>query len=430
MLSSEENDVLTQVGPGTPMGNLLRQYWMPCMLSSEVDPDGEPRRVLLLGEQLVGFRDTEGHVGLIQNHCPHRGASLFFGRNEEGGLRCVYHGWKFDVSGQCLDMPNEPSESNFRTKVKARAYPCVERGGIVWTYLGPRSTPPPLPDLESNMPPASQEVTPAASTMDCNWVQCIENNLDTSHVAFLHYGSVPAEAGTDRSWAPRIAGWGDDFQYVIGERAPRFVALDTDFGCRYGASRPAGSDTYYWRTTNFMLPFYTMGPVNRLGVGSRIVATIPMDDEHTIQFRMFWEPGSGGRSGSRLLPNTSDWLGRFRFALNGSTDYDIDRQLQRTDQTHRGFTGIGNINDQDRAVTESQGFRADRSIEHLGTSDAMIIRTRRRLLEAARRLSSEGLVPPGVDDPAVYRQRSGWAVVPRGVDVWEATAELRTVTIE
>src|SRR2546421_9047523 len=145
MLSKEDNELLCRVGAGTPMGELIRHYWVPAMLSSELpSADSDPVRVLLLGEQLIGFRDTNGKVGLIQNHCPHRGASLFFGRNEEAGLRCVYHGWKFDVEGHCIDMPNEPPESNFKNKVKAAAYPCVERNGCVWTYMGPQATPPPL----------------------------------------------------------------------------------------------------------------------------------------------------------------------------------------------------------------------------------------------------------------------------------------------
>src|SRR5205809_78697 len=152
MLSKADNELITRVGPGTPMGELLRQYWIPALISEEVpEPDGAPYRVRLLGEDLIAFRDTGGQVGLITSNCPHRGASLFFGRNEESGLRCVYHGWKFDVSGQCVDMPNEPAESNFKNKVKALAYPCVERGGVVWAYMGPRLKPPPLPDIEGNM---------------------------------------------------------------------------------------------------------------------------------------------------------------------------------------------------------------------------------------------------------------------------------------
>src|SRR5262249_26816113 len=140
MLSKQDNDILCRVGPGTPMGELMRQYWLPAMRSDELaSPDCPPLRVRLMGENLTAFRTTSGAIGLMQNACPHRGASMFFGRNEEEGLRCVYHGWKFDTTGACVDMPSEPAESNFRSKVKARAYPCRERNGIIWAYMGPRS---------------------------------------------------------------------------------------------------------------------------------------------------------------------------------------------------------------------------------------------------------------------------------------------------
>src|ERR671937_275405 len=189
MLKQEENELITRVGPGTPMGNLMREYWVPAMLSSELPaPDCDPVRVMLLGEQLIAFRDTSGKVGLIQNNCPHRGASLFFGRNEENGLRCVYHGWKFDAQGNCVDMPNEPAESDFKTKVRARAYATQERGGIVWTYMGPKRAPPPLPDLEANMlPDGAWQV--GAIQRECNWLQALEGDIDTSHLGFLHLGA-------------------------------------------------------------------------------------------------------------------------------------------------------------------------------------------------------------------------------------------------
>src|SRR5215469_12972089 len=186
MLKKEDNELVTRVGPGTPMGNLMRQYWVPAMLSSEVPwADSDPLRVRLLGEDLIAFRATDGQVGLIQNHCPHRGASLFFGRNEEAGLRCVYHGWKFDVDGACIDMPNEPAESDFKSRVRAVTYPTRERNGIIWAYLGPRPTPPPLPDLEANMLSGH---TVSTILRECNWMQGLEGELDTVHFAFLHFG--------------------------------------------------------------------------------------------------------------------------------------------------------------------------------------------------------------------------------------------------
>src|SRR5438309_3192555 len=181
MLKQEDNELITRVGPGTPMGQLMREYWVPALLSSELpQPDSDPVRVLLLGEQLIAFRDSNNNVGLIQNHCPHRGASLFFGRNEEAGLRCVYHGWKFSTDGTCVDMPNEPAESDFKHKVKAVAYPTQERNGIVWAYMGARQTPPPLPMLEGNMLPEGEwQVT--AIQRECNWFQGLEGDIDTSH---------------------------------------------------------------------------------------------------------------------------------------------------------------------------------------------------------------------------------------------------------
>ena len=193
MLTVDDNEALTHVGPGTLMGDLLRQYWVPALMSSEVPvPDGAPVRVRLLCENLIAWRSTSGKIGLIQDACPHRAASFFFGRNEEDGIRCVYHGWKFDVNGQCVEMLNEPVETRFEEKVKATAYPCVERGGLVWAYMGPRETPPPLPELEPNI---RYEIegrgSIRANMFDWNWFQCMENNMDTSHQGILHFGSVP-----------------------------------------------------------------------------------------------------------------------------------------------------------------------------------------------------------------------------------------------
>src|SRR5689334_15961093 len=186
MLSREDNELVTRVGPGTPMGSLMREYWLPAMLSSEVPaPDSDPVRVMLLGEKLIAFRDTNGKIGLIQNHCPHRGASLFFGRNEESGLRCVYHGWKFAADGTCVDMPNEPAESDFKHKVRATAYPCKERGGIIWAYMGPPERQPELPDLEWAIVPEDQRYI-SKRLQETNYAQAMEGGIDSSHVSFLH----------------------------------------------------------------------------------------------------------------------------------------------------------------------------------------------------------------------------------------------------
>ena len=439
MLGREDNELLCRVGPGAPTGNLIRQYWIPALLTSELPgPDCPPVRVRLLGENLIGFRVTSGQVGLIQSNCPHRGASLFFGRNEEEGLRCVYHGWKFDCAGFCVDMPNEPPESNFKSKIRARAYPCVERNGIVWTYLGPREIRPPLPDLEPNML-GSGDYAVQKISRECNWFQALEGDIDTSHLSFLHLGAVKPENTTPGSF---------DY-YNVADRAPRYEVVDTAFGTSYGAYRPADADTYYWRIAHFLFPFYTMIPTGILGMQVLVRAWVPIDDEHV----MFWSisaprtrqgrGGAGGAStltnggrpvaaagarpgGFEFVPDTTDWLGKFRLVENQGNDYLIDREAQRTES----FTGIAGIHQQDQAVTESMGPIYDRTQEHLGTSDAMVIRTRRRVLDAAKGLRDHGIVPPGVDDPAVYRHRSGGVLLPRSADWLEATKELRQAFVE
>ena len=227
MLSKQDNEVLCRVGPGTPMGTLMRQYWVPVFMSSELDsPDCPPQRVRILGENLIGFRTTSGDVGLIADACPHRGASLFFGRNEEEGLRCVYHGWKFDVTGACVDMPSEPAESNFRSKVHARAYPTRERNGVVFAYMGTRERTelPPLPDIEPNMIDDQPTVVQKA-LRDCNYMQGLEGDIDTSHLAYLHLGAVDPAKATPKSF---------DY-YTVADRAPKYDVLDTEFGTSYGA---------------------------------------------------------------------------------------------------------------------------------------------------------------------------------------------------
>ena len=218
MLSAEDNDQLCKVGPGSVGGNLIRQYWLPALMSSELPkPDGDPMRVRLLGENLIAFRDTSGKVGLIQNACPHRGASLFYARNEQDGLRCVYHGWKFNVAGKCLDMPLEPPESSYKDRVRATAYRTVERGGIVWAYMGGRTTPPPLPELEATQ---LDEVQLQLAMRECNWVQAMEADLDTGHVGFLHWGSVRLQDTRPGSFA----------HYAIKEPSPRYHVVNTEYG--------------------------------------------------------------------------------------------------------------------------------------------------------------------------------------------------------
>ncbi|HEY4685683.1 MAG TPA: Rieske 2Fe-2S domain-containing protein [Dehalococcoidia bacterium] len=434
MLSKEDNELLCRVGPGTPMGNLMRQYWLPAIRSDELPAsDCPPLRVKLLGEELIGFRMTSGRVGLIQSACPHRGASLYYGRNEDEGLRCVYHGWKFDGEGRCVDMPSEPAESNFKGKVQTAAYKTHERNGIIWAYMGPRTSAevPLLPDLEATLLSSDPERISILHRA-CNWMQGLEGELDTVHAAFLHWGfDEPGEPGSLT-------------YYHFRHRAhPHFTAMDTDFGCAYGCYRPAEADSYYWRIGHVLFPFYAMQAAGPMGPEAKLNAYVPMDDEHTLQWELYvrtdgtesgfsragrYAINRGGASEQeptrrgRYVPQGTGWHDRFNIEQNLANDYLIDREAQRE---KKSFSGIPGIRQQDMAMTETMGPIYNRSNEHLGTSDSMIIRARRRWIAAAKALRDEGALPPGVDAPELYRQRSGEVVLPRSVDWWDGTKQLR-----
>jgi nitrite reductase/ring-hydroxylating ferredoxin subunit len=412
------------------MGNFMRQYWIPAVRSDEL-PSGDcpPVRIRLLGEDLIAYRATSGAVGLMQNACPHRGASMFFGRNEEEGLRCVYHGWKFDVTGACVDMPSEPAESNFKNKVHANAYPTQERSGIIWAYMGTRERDnlPPLPDIEATLLCEGPHQI-SILHRPCNWMQGWEGEMDTVHAAFLHGGATTLEKAK-----PGTGAW-----YSAKNRSAKFSAIDTNFGTSYGAYRPAEEDSYYWRIAHMLFPFYAMPPLGPLGKNATIGMYVPMDDDNTLQWEIMIEPGVGstlqgldGRAQAPgapstgrgvTLPNTSDWYGRFNIEQNFANDYMINREAQKNWESYSGIPGV---RQQDMAVTESMGTIYTRHREHLGTTDTMIIRTRRRLLNAAKAYRDTGVPSPGVDDPTVYRQRSGDLVLSRSLDWWDGTKDVR-----
>jgi phthalate 4,5-dioxygenase len=422
MISSSEHELLTRIGPGTPMGGLMRQYWLPACLSSELVADGAPLRLMLLGERLVAFRDGAGRVGVLDHRCPHRCASLFFGRNEQGGLRCIYHGWKFDVLGNCLDMANLPADLEFRHKVKAKAYKTAERGGLVYVYMGERETAPPLPALEAMLCPA-EETDLSCRLRECNWLQALEGDIDTSHFSFLHTGKLEA-ADIDPDHMDR-------FQLI--DRTPHYEVRSTEWGAMYAAYRPAQRGQRYWRFAHFAMPFWTLFPNGPLVDNIIAQAWVPMDDTHTMSFNLSWNwrtpPLAVTRSGAPIpfldratptLPNTADWFGRWRPVANRDNDYLIDREAQRT----LSYSGIAGVFAQDSAVTESMGEISDRTLEHLAPSDRMIIVTRRRLLEAARAWHDCRTVPPLVDDPETCRDaRSGEFIAPEGQDWLEAYEE-------
>ncbi len=418
-------DTLTRIGPGTPMGQLMRRYWLPALMSSELKADGDPLRLLLLGEKLLAFRDSAGRVGIMDHRCPHRCASLFLGRNEQGGIRCVYHGWKFDVEGNCLEMPNVPPQHDYRDKVKARADRTAERNGLIWVYMGDDADAPPLPMIEATMAPVP-EVSIRCVQRSCNWLQALEGDIDTSHFGFLHAGSAEP----------------DDFQddhpmrHTVTNRAPDYHVLDTPFGTSYGAYRTDHDGQVSWRIANFLFPFWTQAPNADFATHVGIRAWVPMDDTHTMVFMVSWkrhdsvysglplkngQPLPGYAAAIQFLPDTTDWHGRHRPVDRAETDYGIDREAQRSNEI---YTGIRMIFMQDQAVTESMGAITEHAFEHLGISDQMVARTRRRLQKAAQALAAEGTPPPGSTAPEVFWQaRSGSFRTAPGADWRHAYAE-------
>jgi phthalate 4,5-dioxygenase len=418
MLSHEENQLLTQVGANTPMGELFRRFWIPMLLAEELPrPDSDPVRTRILGEDLIAYRDTSGRVGLLANNCPHRGASLFFGRNEEHGLRCVYHGWKFDLSGACIDMPNEPAESDFKSKIRHTAYPTVERGGLVWAYMGPAERQPQPPDLEFTLVPDNQRYV-TKYPLDCNYMQGMEGELDSSHVSFLHSTLKPSANQINSSLL------GDNLlDLAARDGHPRFTVVDTDYGLLIGASRDAGEGNLYWRITQWMMPCFTLVPGDPRGTLLGQMRT-PIDDEHHWLFRLRWNAfrplpdeelaayKRGGGFFATQLP------GSYETAANKHNDYLIDRHKQRT----VNYSGMESVPVEDTAMMESMGPIYDRTQEHLGSSDVAVISTRRRLINAARQLV-DGIEPYPATHPELYRRRSAVKVLANGVPFLDGAAD-------
>jgi phthalate 4,5-dioxygenase len=391
---SDQYDILTRTGPGTPMGELMRQYWVPAALSRELVADAAPTRLMLLGEKLIAFRDSAGRVGIFDHRCPHRGASLFYGRNEQGGLRCVYHGWKYGVDGRCLDMPNLPPQQEFKDKVRAGAYLAVERSGLVWVFMGDRDRAPPLPPLESTLLPEDQ-IGIRFVQRRCNWLQAMEGDLDTSHLGFLHFGSTRPSTNLDAS-----------SRDVVINRAPEYKVAETEFGLSYGAHRPAQAGGTYWRVAHFLFPFWVMPPISEIEDNIMVRGWIPLDDTHcmfvAISQKSYLERNQrlrlpGASLVDELHPNTTDWLGRFRMKAAEENDYFIDRDVQR----EQSYTGIEGIHVQDQAITESMGTLVDRGRETVAPSDIAVVRARRLLLDKVAAFAA-GTRPPGADAPQSF----------------------------
>ncbi|HWP58590.1 MAG TPA: Rieske 2Fe-2S domain-containing protein [Candidatus Acidoferrales bacterium] len=397
MLTRQDNELVTRVGPGTPLGEVMRRYWIPALLSEDIPaPDCPPVRVKLLGEELVAFRDTQGRIGLLEEYCPHRLASMFLGRNEHNGLTCVYHGWKFDVNGTCVDMPNEPIESRFKEKVRMRSYPTIEQGGVIWTYMGPPDKKPEGPGMEWTRAPQTHRFV--SKTIEyCNYLQAIEGGIDTVHSSFLHNNDL-----SNMRHFKRI------------DTAPRLEVEKTAYGFRYAGIRDVGEIGNYVRIYQFVMPFHQFRSHQvdyDAGTGARLSIPlikghmwVPMDDENTMIYNWMLAAdenkpltpefiermeriagrGPGGEGTIRHQTRANDWL--------------IDREVQRT----KTYTGIKGLNTQDLAVQESMGPIVDRSREHLGSTDKAIIMCRRVLLDAIRDVQN-GKDPAGAD-PGTYRK--------------------------
>jgi nitrite reductase/ring-hydroxylating ferredoxin subunit len=407
MLSREDNALLTQTGHGTAMGAYFRRFWLPALLAEELpEPDGPPVRVSLLGEDLVAFRDSRGRVGLVEARCAHRGASLFFGRNEEGGIRCVYHGWKYDATGACLEAPTLSADAASRLKICLTAYPTREWGDMVWAYLGPAEREPAqLPQLEFAAMPAEYRHV-SKKLQQCNWAQAVEGALDTAHFSFLH---MPAPA-SGRLEAAQANADQSRLRWMRDDPMPRFTILEHAAGLVAGAARHADAGALYWRVSQFMLPSHSLAPNALPGELYQGQTFVPIGDDACWIYCYAWNPErpispeerARLRGGHGVFPQLGEGYVPIR---NRDNDYLIDRE----DQRRRSFTGIRGVSEQDAMIQDSQGLIADRSREHLGPTDAAVIRFRRVMLSAARQLGA-GVEPTAASDGETYRLRSGSAV--------------------
>jgi len=385
MLKPQDNDLLCRVEGEAPMGGVMREVWLPACMSEEVaEPDGTPVRSRLLGQDLVVFRDSKGRLGVLDEHCPHRGASLAFGRNEECGLRCLYHGWKFDVGGEVMDMASEPEGSLLRRNLKARAYPVREAGGFVWVWLGEADA---VADFRQPAwaPTPDTRISIVKIHAACNWAQVLEGSIDSAHSSSLHSTNMPAAMVTGST--ARDGAW----LRPSNDKAPRLEIEETDFGFHYAALRKPLVDpehNVYVRTTLFVAPFTVLIPPNdRYKLAQMLV---PIDDVNTMFYWIAWhETGGIGqdewRAFCQATPGVdldSDW----RKLRNAGNRYQQDRAAMKAGD----FTGIGGIPTQDMAMWESMGPIADRTAEHLGASDLAITQFRRQMLAAARRVRDGG----------------------------------------
>jgi phthalate 4,5-dioxygenase len=389
-MKQEHNELLTQTSQGTAMGEVFRRYWLPALLSEQLpSPDCPPVRLALLSEKMVAFRDTSGQLGLVDEFCAHRGVSLWFGRSEEGGLRCPYHGWKYNVQGECIDIPSE-RDSGFCKNIRLKSYPLIELGGVIWVYMGAPERQPPLPSFEFATVPTSQSYS-SKRLQECNWLQALEGGIDSSHVSFLHSGSL------DRD--PLFKGAKGN-QYNKSDLSPVFEVAPAPGGLYVGVRRNAEDDQYYWRITPWIMPNFTMVPPR----GDHPIHGhfwVPIDDENCWAWSFDYHPTRALTAHERQ--SMMDGAGihvkvdkDYKPLQRKENDYLMDRDAQRKGIFFSGIEGIGM---QDASLQESMGAIQNRTRENLVATDGGIVMTRNRLIKAAQALAADpdfqlpGLLP-------------------------------------
>ena len=405
-MTPEENELFCRVEGDAPMGQLVRRHWLIACLSEELpEPEGTPVEVRLLGEDLVAWRDSDGQVGLMDRYCPHRRASLAYGRNEDKGLRCLYHGWKMDVKGDVLEMPSEPPASCMAKKLKQKAYPTYEWAGLVWTYMGDPAT---MPAFEPPpyAPTTKARVSVSKIQINCNWAQVLEGNIDSAHSSSLHSSEIAPTRGASTKVT------GDSLQRPSTDKAPRIQVQLTNYGFKYAALRRpivnAGANDYV-RMSLFIAPFTVLVPPN--DIYAPVAVSIPIDDTHTMFYFIAWAESAESGIGQ------DDWR-RFSGTQLG-VDLDANyrsrrtpgnRYLQNRQAMKEGnFTGIQGITNQDIVMWETMGPIAERHTERLGASDQAIIEFRRQMLNAVIHFTEGG---PAIGTQE-YAEASGEAYIPR-----------------
>jgi phenylpropionate dioxygenase-like ring-hydroxylating dioxygenase large terminal subunit len=411
-MNKEMSDVLTQTNAGTPMGNLMRRYWVPVMSCDEISaPDGPQVRVQILGEKLLAFRDSDGKVGLISEFCSHRGVSLYFGRNEENGIRCAYHGLKFDRNGKCVDVPSAPQVCD---RMGITAYPCVERGGVVWAYMGPADKQPAPPEVEWCSLPASH-VFVSKRIQECNYLQAMEGGIDTAHVSYVHRYEVdtdPMHRGVKA------------LDYIKADGNVVFTIEKNPAGLTLFGRRMGEPDSYYWRITQWLFPWFTLIPP----FGNHSLAGhvwVPIDDHHCWAWSINFHPDKPLSDEERQAMREGKGIhveyeapGSFRPKANRDNDYMIDRVAQRE---KRAYSGVFGFSAQDYSLQESMGPIQNHEAELLLPTDKAIVMARRMLHDSALDLA-KGIEPPALDASA-QRVRAAGVLLDRATDPVEWSKE-------